>query len=30
VSYRELPATDSTAPIVIEAIRLEVVPTEKR
>ena len=30
VSYRELPpATDSTAPIVIEAIRIEVVPTEQ-
>ena len=31
VSYRELPpATDSTAPIVIEAIRIEVVPAENR
>jgi hypothetical protein len=31
VSYRELPpATDSTAPIVIEAIKIEVVPAERR
>ncbi len=31
VSYRELPpATDSTAPIVIEAIKIEVVPAETR
>ena len=31
VSYRDVPqATDSTAPVVVEAIRIEVVPTDQR